>query len=405
MATRVILDPGRATQRPYGVAIYNSNLISTLSDIAPQDIELCQLSLADPGEVLPGWHLPAGSLPRMRVPVFRSMALALSRVIRPAGDFLFLRDSGALYHALVPDEGLPVDPDRRIVSVQNLDVLTGSGGDEARVERFVDYIRSSRAVVTTSAHLAEHLSHELEMDPADVAVVPGGVDHTRFFPRDEQEVAEVVSRYSLHRPYCLSVADSGMGAHLVDLESVADRIWRKEHIELVIVGTARGRRPGARRLGYVPREHLPALYTGAVATLTLSKYHGFPLVALESLSCGTPVVAARSEGMVEAIGGHGTFVEEGDIQAAAEAVLKFLEKRARRKASADGVEYARGFSWYKTALATLEIYRRIVAGRPVSGAEGEVGSGVEAGGRGEDESRGEGSGRLGARPEGVPSPD
>lgn len=369
MPTRVILDPGRATQRPYGVAIYNSNLISTLSDIAPQDMDLCQLSLADPGEVLPGWHIPSGSLPKIRVPVFRSMAQALSRVLRPAGDFLFLRGSGSLYHALVPDEGLPVDSDRRIVSVHGLEFLTAPTQDKDKIGRFAEYVAGSRAVVTTSSHLAELVSGELGVDSAEVAVVPGGVDHTRFFPRDEQEVAEVVSRYSLHRPYALSVADSGIGSHLVDLESVADRIWRKDHVELVIVGTARGRRPGARRLGYVPREHLPALYTGAVATLTLSRYQGLALSAIESLACGTPLVAVRSEGIEETVAGQADLVEDGDVQGAAEAVLKFLEKRARRRASTEGIEHARKFSWYRTALAMLDVYRRVASGRPASGPD------------------------------------
>ncbi len=376
MRARVILDPGRATQRPYGVAIYNSNLISTLSDIAPQDLELCQLSLADPGEVLPGWHLPSGSLPKIRVPVFRSMAQAISRAIRPAGDFLFLRGTGSLYHALVPEEGLPVDASRRIVSIHGLDQVMPEADRVQDAERRIDYVRSSKAVIASSSHLAEHLQKELGIEGPSIAVIPPGVDHTRFFPRDEQEVAEVVSRYSLQRPYCLSFADPGAARSLIDLESVADRIWRKERVELVIVGTARGRRPGARRLGYVPREHLPALYTGAVATLTLIKYHGFPLTALESLACGTPVVAVKSEGMLEAIGDHGVFVDDEDIAGAAEAVLKFLEKRTRRKASAEGIEYARHFSWYRTALATLDVYRRVLSGQPAGVTAGDRDSGT-----------------------------
>ncbi|MER3475703.1 MAG: hypothetical protein C4287_02880 [Leptolyngbya sp. ERB_1_2] len=382
MSAQVIVDPGRATQRPYGVAIYNSNLISTLSDIAPQDIELRQLSLADPGEVLPGWHVPSGALPKLRIPMFRSLVLAVAATLRPAADLLLLRRSDSYYHALVPEEGLPVDPERRIVSVHGLESLSCSGStmskanlavrsDSARrsgagirgaSDRIFEYVAASRAIVTTSSYLAEHLTREVGIDPAKISVIPGGVDHTRFFPREESEVEEIVSRYSLRRPYAVSVADSGASARLVDVEAVADRVWRKERVEVVIVGTSRGRRPGTRRLGYVPREHLPALYSGAVAFLTLSKFHGFPLSVLESLACGTPVVAVRSEGMIEAVGDHAFLVEEGDVDRATDGVLKFLEKRFRKKASLEGIEHARKFSWYKTALATLDLYRRIVSG-------------------------------------------
>ncbi len=392
MAARVFLDPGRPTQRPYGVAIYNSNLISTLGDIAPQDVELRQLALADPGEVLPGWHVPSGSLPRARIPLFRPLAQALTRTVRAAGDFLFLRDSSSYYHALVPEEGLDVDPDRRIVSVHGLDYFGIHGpppGPERNVERMRDYVCSSRAIVTTTGHLVEHMVSDLGVERSKLVAIRGGVDHTRFFPRPEEEVEEVVSRYSLHRPYCLCVADAVMGEHLMELEAVADRIWKKERVELVIVGTSRGRRPGARRLGYVPREQLPSLYTGAVATLTLSSFHGFPLFALESLACGTPVVAARSEGMVEAVGDRAAYVEPGDVQGAADAVLRFSDKRARRKASGEGIEHARAFSWYKTAAATLDLYRRVLAGRPASGDEEGV---VISGDGAEDESGGAGEG-------------
>lgn len=359
LAHKVIIDPGKATPRPYGVALFNSNLISTLSDIAPQDVELTQLQLADPGEVLPGWHVPQGRLPKLRLPVFRSLAQAVTRTLRPAGDFLLLRGAPALYHSLVLDEGLDVDPSRRIVSVYSLDFLDSAGREADRAIGLAEYVRASRAVVTTTEHLATRLADELSIDRERVSVIPGGVDHTRFFPRDEREVEEVLARYSIQRPYALAVADSGSGKTLVEFEAVAEKLWRKGKVELVIVGTSRGRRPGARRLGYVPREHLPALYTGAVAMVTLHPHQGFALAAVESLACGTPVVAARSPGIEETLQGRARLVEDGDVAEAAEAVLEFSDRRHRRKASAEGIEWARRFTWYKSATAVLELYRKI----------------------------------------------
>jgi glycosyltransferase involved in cell wall biosynthesis len=359
---KVVLDPGRASPRPYGVAIYNSNLIGTLSDIAPQDIELVQLQLADPGDILPGWHVPQGRLPKARLPLFRALAQGISRAVRPAGDFLVLRGESTLYHALVLEEGLDVDPRRRLVSVFGLDFLEAKGEEVEGATRLTDYIRGSRAVFVTTDHLAEVLSGELSIDRERIWVVPGGVDHTRFFPRDEFEVEEVLSRYSLQKPYALAIADSGTARRLVELEAVADRVWKKAKLEIVIVGTSRGRRPGARRIGYVPREHLPALYSGAVAMVSLQPYQGFALAAIESAACGTPVVTIRSPGIRETLGDSAVYVDEGDIGGCADAILALMDRRHRKKIVADGLERARQFTWYRTATGVLEAYRQILIG-------------------------------------------
>lgn len=61
--------------------------------------------------------------------------------------------------------------------------------------------------------------------------------------------------------------------------------------------------PGIEFLGHVPHDELPQLYTSAKATLFVGD-EDFGLVPLESLACGTPVIAFRGGGALE-------IVEEG----------------------------------------------------------------------------------------------
>jgi len=53
--------------------------------------------------------------------------------------------------------------------------------------------------------------------------------------------------------------------------------------------------------GFVEDEDLPYLYRGARLTVYLSSYEGFGLPPIESLACGTPVIAGDNSSMRETI--------------------------------------------------------------------------------------------------------
>ena len=53
--------------------------------------------------------------------------------------------------------------------------------------------------------------------------------------------------------------------------------------------------------GAVPHERLPTYYAAADVTVMPSSYESFGLVAVESLACGTPVVATRVGGLTAII--------------------------------------------------------------------------------------------------------
>jgi glycosyltransferase involved in cell wall biosynthesis len=85
---------------------------------------------------------------------------------------------------------------------------------------------------------------------------------------------------------------------------------------------------------------------------------GFGLVALEAAVTGLPVVAARLQGIVDAVhhGGNGVLVETGDAAGFTKAVLEVLEYAPERRAAIR--EYTlRHFSWQSMA----EAYERAIA--------------------------------------------
>ncbi|WP_324750477.1 glycosyltransferase [Sphingomonas sp. LY54] len=117
-----------------------------------------------------------------------------------------------------------------------------------------------------------------------------------------------------------------------------------------------------RMLGPVPQELLPSLYAAASVTLSLSQEEGLANVQLESLACGTPVVATDIGGAREAISNPaaGRLVDADPvaIAAAAEELVRRPPDPRDTAASADR------FSWDRNAEELEEHLRRLVAPRP-----------------------------------------
>jgi glycosyltransferase involved in cell wall biosynthesis len=114
---------------------------------------------------------------------------------------------------------------------------------------------------------------------------------------------------------------------------------------------------GVRFLGPVPDEDLPALYNLARLFVFPSLVEGFGMPVLESMACGTPVVASRRGALPEVGGDAVAWVEPEHEESIAAAMTDLLTDtdRATRFASA-GLARARSFSWETAARQTLAVY-------------------------------------------------
>jgi glycosyltransferase involved in cell wall biosynthesis len=120
-------------------------------------------------------------------------------------------------------------------------------------------------------------------------------------------------------------------------------------------------------LPMLDRSTLAAVYRRSAVVLMPSEREGFGLPVLESLACGTPVVASDVEALREVGGFAVAYCPIDDVEAWRRTVGRLLEERSRQPAQWNlrreaGIRRASAFSWSRYASDVVTIYGRVAAG-------------------------------------------
>jgi D-inositol-3-phosphate glycosyltransferase len=244
---------------------------------------------------------------------------------------------------------------------------------------------SDRILAPTPAE-ASHLVGLYGADPSAIRVVPPGVDHMLFSPRDraaakrrlhlrDVRLVLFVGRLQTHkgpdvaiRTLAEAVACDPGGTRDVVLAVVGGPSGGIEHgadaARLLDLATALG--VGERVIFFPPQEQarLADFYAAAEVVLVPSRSESFGLVALEAQACGTPVIAAAVGGLRYVVddGRTGHLVAGHDPADHAERLLALLaEPGVRRAMGRRAVTQSLRFSWDATARAVLDVYGELVA--------------------------------------------
>jgi glycosyltransferase involved in cell wall biosynthesis len=255
-------------------------------------------------------------------------------------------------------------------------VVTARGTDVTLIPRYAvprrliqGAIRGSAALISVSAALKDALI-ALGAPPDKVTVLRNGVDTTLFRPPDDRDAAR--RALGLTGPTLISV---GLLIERKGQHHVIEAMRALPGFALLIVGEGpeQARLAGmiaqyglsdrVRLLGPRPHAELPALYGAADALVLASSREGWANVLLESMACGTPVVASNIPGNPEVVRepAAGVVVAANTpdgIAAAVRGMFAALPARAATRA------YAAQFGWEDTTAGQIAIFRRVAAGRP-----------------------------------------
>lgn len=198
-----------------------------------------------------------------------------------------------------------------------------------------------------------------------VEVIPNGVDLDCFHPVDKDE-----ARSALGLPAgCQMVLCVGQlilrKGHRVFIDAISRLHAQFPGIRAFIIGegalrkslekqvSAMGLEQHVTFTGMVKNEELFRWYSAADVNCLASSREGFPCVLLESLACGTPVVATNIEGTRELVTSEdlGLLVEQ-DALAIADGLSNALQRRWSQFALA---EYVRCLTWAQNGQAINEV--------------------------------------------------
>ncbi len=255
-------------------------------------------------------------------------------------------------------------------------VVTARGTDLNLIPRFAyprKLILATAQAASASIGVCKALMDtlaELGADPGKLKTFRNGVDLDKFRPEDKSEARRRLKLAD--RTILLSVGHLvERKGHHIAIEAMATL---PDHVMLVIAGSgperaalaAQAQKIGVQQrvlfTGQLANQELKWWYSAADALLLCSSREGWANVLLESMACGTPVIATNIWGTPEVVScpEAGLLMRERTAACLLECFSQLFRNYPLRT---DVRRHAEKFSWRETTEAQLALFRQLTAQR------------------------------------------
>jgi len=234
----------------------------------------------------------------------------------------------------------------------------------------------AKKIIAVSAHTKKDIEERLGVPGEKIRVIHEGVAKRFHLLKDKKETSRILRRFGITGKFLLYVGQWRKHKNLINLIRAFALLKQKTALshELVLAGQIDSQMPAIPELikklslerdivmtGFVPDEELPHLYNAADLFVFPSLYEGFGIPPLEAMSCGCPVVAARSSSLPEVLGEAALFFDPRRVEDIAGTINRVLFSYSlKRELREKGLSQAKRYSYNKMAKETLKVYQEVL---------------------------------------------
>jgi len=288
-------------------------------------------------------------------------------------------DGVSIYHGLSNELPLNIKKAgnvRTVVTMHDVIYLTHPECYPA-VDRFTFNYKYRKACEHADAILAvsectrRDIIRYYHIAPEKISVVYQGCDDSFRKPVSQEKKAAVREKYALPGRFVLNVGTIERRKNALTLVKAMKDV--SDDVHLVLVGKKtkyaeeiseyiadNGLSGRVKFICDVDFADLPAIYHLASVFAYPSRYEGFGIPVLESLCCGTPVIAARGSCLEEAGGPDSVYLDPDDVDGFSREITRLLgDGDGGKKMGEKGQAYALRFTDEKLAADLMNFYERL----------------------------------------------
>ncbi len=228
--------------------------------------------------------------------------------------------------------------------------------------------QKSDKLIITSEFTKNFLKEKIEFDSSKVNVIKCGVDHSFFFYRKNPEkkgktVFSIVRWGNLERFLNAFKTITKEVKNVTLLLGVKNSFENDYKSQIPYVLKRMGLEKSVKVIYDIPTHELPNYYNSADVYVSPSM-GGFSLTLLESMACGTPVIAFDVLDAPDYIGTDGILVKPNDFQGLADETIRLLlDENLSSKLSKQSIDKSLNFSWEKMALEIIDVYKDLMTSK------------------------------------------
>lgn len=236
-------------------------------------------------------------------------------------------------------------------------------------------VKMSSAIFCYTEFLKNKIVDRFKFDPERIFILQPGVGKEVKPVTDRDQLKDFLKHVGIDSPYILYIGTITKRKNIEGLIKAYNILVKEAKIQhkLVLLGEKGyysddifkivkefGLEGNVLFIGRHPYHELRYFYSGADVYVLPTFSEGFGLTPLESMACGTPVVASNTTSVPEVVGDAALLVDPYQPEDIAEKILKYLtDDLLCDKMVTKGFSRIQEFTWQRTAMQSVNAYEKV----------------------------------------------